>query len=107
MNPNRLSRIIRNLTGTIPAPYKPPPKPQASWRLLKVGNRLSVKKPYASGRDYLKSGDMVEVEGCDSQGVWLTVVSGGARLSRIRWESVDWEGSFERVTRKLKGRKNE
>ena len=104
MKANRLGQIIKNLTGSIPKPYRAPPKAQGSWRLLKVGNRLLVKKPWASGNDYLKVGDEVEVEGCDSQGVWLTVVSGSARLSRIRWEMVEWEGSFERVTAK-RGRK--
>jgi hypothetical protein len=102
MNPNRLSQIIRNLTLPIPKPYRPPPKPQDSWRLLKSGNRLLAKKPYASGGDFLSEGDMVEVEGCDSQGVWLTAVSGNARLGRIRWETPDWKGSFEKVKVRIK-----
>lgn len=102
MNPDRLRRIVKNLTGSIPKPYRPPAKVQASYRTLKVGNQLSVKKPWASGKDYLKVGDVIEVEGCDSQGVWLTVVSGGARLNRIRWENPDWQGSFERIKRERK-----
>jgi len=99
-DPSLIERIAQRLAERIPAPYVPPPVPQASWRTLKPGqflrNRNSI-HTLATGSVSPGAG-LWEVRACDSGGVVLALqLTGLASSATLRWERSDWETEWERI----------
>lgn len=92
----RYARIIAALTARIPDPWRPPPKPRATYLKLRPGDRLEVTTPSTRGI----VGDIWQVSTCDSEGMWLTPaqVGGGTVLAVSGWR---WTGPWGTNFRKL------
>lgn len=93
-----LDTIIARLSETIPKAWAPPPKPQASWRTLKIGNTLE-----RTGHGHVwnievgtvSPGKTVTIKAVDSQGVHLEADDGKV----FSWGNPEWKLYWTRVKR--------
>ncbi len=102
--------IAKRLAVPIPTPYKPPPAPQATWRLLKPKQHLKSKVDITLPNAHIPKGTLWTVLELDSQGALLGVVANtqftagpsSATMQpdsppTFRWERPEWQKYFERA----------
>lgn len=91
----RHQKIVGNLTRRIEPPWRPPPKPRATYLKLRPGDRLELT---AAGLGSAPQGSTWQVDRCDSEGMWLTKANGTIALGGQRWVG-PWEGTFRKLPR--------
>lgn len=104
-----LEEIARRLTLKIPPPKVKPAKPQASWRTLKVGQRLLSRCSYFSpALGSQPPGTIWEITFVSSAGMLLIPLAKHTESDtlkvkgQLRWTDPDWKGSFEKAPRMRK-----
>ena len=94
-----LKTVAANLRRTIPAPREIPAKPQASWHLLKPGQRLRSTKLVSSlNGAKIGRGTLFEVVSCSNKGALLKLLLlPEMTYGRVFLTDPEWKSSFERV----------
>ena len=94
-----LKTVAANLRRTIPAPREIPAKPQASWHLLKPGQRLRSVVPVTSlNGAKVSDGALFEVVSCSNKGTLLRPLElPEMTFGRVFLTDPEWKSSFERV----------
>lgn len=91
-----LATIVARVRAPVPHRPRPKPKPRASWHGLKVGDRLTNGMPNVV---------VWEVEGCDSGGAYLRVVTPYRGNSVLYLTSPERLAEFFKVKKPPKPRK--
>jgi hypothetical protein len=102
-----LNQIADRLTRTIPQPAKKVARTKQSWRTLKLGQRLLLRREWFRPGLRLPVGTPVTISKVDSLGILLTHISELGTLSELRWTDPEWQGMFEKAGRKKSGKKEE
>lgn len=94
MSPTDLKRASDLLWAPVPRPVRPKPKPQESWRTLKVGQWLELTQPLVSSTSN-PTGTKVQVTQVTSEGVTLELPT--KRL--VWWSNPEWRSYLKRTCR--------
>jgi len=112
----RHAKILANLTVEIPEPYRPPPKPRATYHKAKPGDRLRLSCDWRrEGGAVAPAGSVWGVSSCDSDGMWLalldakpwtTALAPGTAVATAPWRwTGEWQATFVKVPRPRKPKK--
>jgi hypothetical protein len=94
-----LNHIVDLISRPIPKPAKQIARTQASWRTLKLDQRLTLRQRwFAPGMD-LPPGTEVTISKVDSLGISLTHNSDSGIL---RWTNPNWKVMFEKTGKRRK-----
>ena len=93
-DPKLINLIADRLSRPIPHPKPKPVRRAKTWRTLKPGQRLAAKEGMFLRGKKVEEGEVWEVVEVDSGGALLERAGGEERL---RWETAEWKGSWERV----------
>lgn len=99
MDSDYLATVARKLRRPIPKPREEPAKPQASWHLLKPGQRLRSKIALETTTG-ARVGDSVvwEVRSCSNRGALLRPAGLPTEIyGHLLWGDPEWGITFERV----------
>ena len=99
MEPGNLETVAAKLRRKIPAPRVEPAKPQASWHLLKAGQRLqSTTTVKTLTGAVVGDGTLFEVMSCSNRGALMKPLGDlMGPLGLVLWNDKEWKRSFTRV----------
>jgi hypothetical protein len=102
-----LTTVAKKLRRPIPSPRQEPAKPQASWHLLKPGQRLRSKLPVETlPGARVREGNLWEVLSCSNKGALMKPLELPTKVyGHLLWTDPEWGRTFEREGGKQHGSK--